>query len=79
MKRALVLSILLALTLVAASVLTAESPAVPASPEVSLQSSTLLTWTALPGCTADDCRVCNRNGLMCEPTGGSCNCVPWPI
>ena len=31
------------------------------------------------GCTADDCRVCNNNGLKCEPDGEECNCVEWEI
>lgn len=29
----------------------------------------------LNGCTADDCRVCNKNGLTCSPTATDCNCV----
>ena len=31
------------------------------------------------GCTADDCRVCNDNGLRCEPDGEECNCVEWVL
>jgi|GEM_PF-3947193 len=27
------------------------------------------------GCTADDCRVCNDNGLKCKPEAGECQCI----
>jgi hypothetical protein len=27
-------------------------------------------------CTADDCRVCNENGLVCTPEGDECYCDP---
>ena len=29
-------------------------------------------------CSADDCRVCNNNGLMCTPTKAGCDCEYWP-
>lgn len=29
------------------------------------------------GCTSDDCRVCNANGLKCSPNGPQCDCVAW--
>jgi hypothetical protein len=29
------------------------------------------------GCSADDCRVCNANGLMCTPTKTGCDCEFW--
>jgi hypothetical protein len=31
------------------------------------------------GCSADDCRVCNYNGLMCTPTKDGCSCDFWPF
>ncbi len=27
------------------------------------------------GCSASDCRVCNDNGLTCQPVPGDCCCV----
>ncbi|HEX2162359.1 MAG TPA: hypothetical protein VHM02_00265 [Thermoanaerobaculia bacterium] len=35
--------------------------------------------SAVLGCTADDCRVCNANGLRCEPTEDDCDCVKWEV
>ena len=31
----------------------------------------------LNSCSVEDCKTCNKNGLMCTPTENGCNCDYW--
>lgn len=53
--------------------LTFAATSVPASAGGALDPS----GDGLNACSADDCRVCNNNGLMCTPTDKGCNCEYW--
>jgi 3-oxoacyl-(acyl-carrier-protein) synthase len=48
------------------------SPATAVQPASSLRKGPIV----MPlGCSANDCRVCNDNGLTCQPVPGDCCCV----
>lgn len=76
MKR-LTIAVVAVLTILAASISAAPQGPPSAEEEIPFFGGDP-AGDGINACTADDCRVCNNNGLMCTPTSTGCNCEYWP-